>query len=110
MAGLTLAAFTIPVSLAYASLAGLPSQVGLYCVMLGAVAYAVFGSSRQMAVGPTSSISILVASTLGALVAGDPGRYAALAAATALMVAVASAGRHGACGWVSSSTSSPTRC
>jgi len=91
VAGLTLAAFTIPVALAYASLAGLPSQVGLYCVMLGGLAYAVFGSSRQMAVGPTSSISILVASTLGALVAGDPARYAALAAATALMVAVASA-------------------
>jgi len=90
VAGLTLAAYTIPVSLAYASLAGLPSHVGLYCVMLGAVAYAAFGTSRQMAVGPTSSISIIVASVLGALVGGDPGRYAALAAATALMVAVAS--------------------
>ena len=60
IAGLTLAAYAIPVALAYASLAGLPAQVGLYCYMLGAIAYALFGTSRQLATGPTSAISILV--------------------------------------------------
>ena len=51
-AGLTLAAYAIPVSLAYASLAGLPGEAGLYCYLLGGVMYAAFGTSRQMAVGP----------------------------------------------------------
>jgi SulP family sulfate permease len=60
VAGLTLAAYAVPVSLAYASLAGLPSQAGLYCYLLGGIAYAVFGTSRQLAVGPTSAISILI--------------------------------------------------
>lgn len=46
VAGLTLAAYAIPVALAYGSLAGLPSEVGLYCYMLGAVGYAFFGTSR----------------------------------------------------------------
>jgi sulfate permease, SulP family len=45
----TLAAYAIPVSLAYAGLAGLPSQVGLYGYLLGGVGYALFGSSRQLA-------------------------------------------------------------
>ncbi|HEV7514213.1 MAG TPA: SulP family inorganic anion transporter, partial [Candidatus Acidoferrum sp.] len=63
VAGLTLAAYAIPVSLAYASLAGLPGEAGLYSCLLGGVVYAVFGASRQMAVGPTSAISILIGAT-----------------------------------------------
>ena len=57
VAGITLAAYAIPVSLAYASLAGLPPQYGIYCYLLAGIAYALFGSSRQLAVGPTSAIS-----------------------------------------------------
>jgi high affinity sulfate transporter 1 len=72
IAGITLAAYAIPVSLAYASLAGLPSQSGLYCYLLGCLAYAVFGTSRQLAIGPTSAISILIGGTLAG-VAGDSG-------------------------------------
>src|SRR5437763_15219775 len=71
VAGLTLAAYAIPVSVAYASLAGLPPQAGLYCYLLGGIVYAVFGTSRQLAVGPTSSISILIASALGLMSNGD---------------------------------------
>ena len=56
-AGITLAAYRIPVSLAYATLAGLPPQVGVYGYMLGGLGYALFGSSRQLAIGPTSAIS-----------------------------------------------------
>ena len=85
VAGLTLAAYAVPVSLAYASLAGLPSQAGLYCYLLGGIAYAVFGTSRQLAVGPTSAISILIGSVLGTLAAGDTLRQTHLAMAAAVL-------------------------
>lgn len=71
VAGITLAAYAVPVSLAYASLAGLPSQAGLYCYLAGGIAYAVFGTSKQLAVGPTSAISILIGSAIGTMAAGD---------------------------------------
>ena len=89
VAGLTLTAYAIPVALAYASLAGagLPSQVGLYCYMLGAIGYAFFGTSRQLALGPTSAISILVGVSLAPLAVDDPARYLAMASLTAILVA-----------------------
>jgi SulP family sulfate permease len=87
VAGLTLAAYAIPVSLAYATLAGLPGEAGLYCYLLGGVVYAAFGTSRQMAVGPTSAISILIGASLGSMVSGDVSRQIQLAMATAVLVA-----------------------
>jgi high affinity sulfate transporter 1 len=87
VAGITLAAYAVPVSLAYAELAGLPPQTGLYCYLLGGLGYAVFGSSRHLAVGPTSAIALLLGVTLAGLAAGDPARQAALAPFTALIVA-----------------------
>src|SRR3977135_4227887 len=76
IAGVTLAAYAIPVSLAYAALAGLPPQIGVYGYMLGGIGYALLGSSRQLAVGPTSAISLMIAGTVGSLSGGDPGRFA----------------------------------
>src|SRR6201995_5863753 len=87
VAGVTLAAYAIPVSLAYAGLAGLPPQVGIYGYMLGGIGYALLGSSRQLAVGPTSAISLMIAGTVGALAGGDPVRYAQIASNAALAVA-----------------------
>lgn len=87
IAGVTLAAYAIPVSLAYAALAGLPPQVGIYGYMLGGIGYALLGSSRQLAVGPTSAISLMIAGTVGALAAGDAIRYAQIASISALAVA-----------------------
>ena len=87
VAGVTLAAYAIPVSLAYATLAGLPPQYGIYCYLAGGLAYALFGSSRQLAVGPTSALSILVGTTVGSMAGGDPARWAEIAALTALVVA-----------------------
>jgi high affinity sulfate transporter 1 len=87
VAGLTLAAYAVPVSLAYAGLAGLPPETGLYCYLLAGLGYAIFGSSRHVAVGPTSAISLLVGVTLGGLALGDAARQAALASFTALIVA-----------------------
>jgi len=87
VAGVTLAAYGIPVSLAYATLAGLPPQHGVYCYLLGGLAYALFGSSRQLAVGPTSAISLLVATSVAGMAHGDASRWAAIAALTALVLA-----------------------
>ena len=71
VAGITLAAYAIPVSLAYAGLAGLPPQVGVYGYLLGGLGYALLGSSRQLAIGPTSAISLMIARTVGAMADGD---------------------------------------
>ena len=88
IAGITLAAYAIPVSLAYASLAGLPPQVGVYGYLLGGLGYALLGSSRQLAVGPTSAISLMIAATVGAMADGDAQRYAQIASLAAFTVAV----------------------
>jgi SulP family sulfate permease len=87
VAGVTLAAYAIPVSLAYANLAGLPPQVGVYGYLLGGLGYALLGSSRQLAVGPTSAISLMIAGTVGALADGDAQRYVQIASLAALTVA-----------------------
>jgi SulP family sulfate permease len=87
IAGVTLAAYAVPVSLAYATLAGLPPQVGIYGYLLGGLGYALLGSSRQLAVGPTSAISLMIASTVGALAEGDAQHYAQVATLTAFTVA-----------------------
>ena len=87
IAGLTLAAYAIPVALAYATLAGLPPVYGVYCYLVAGPAYALFGSSRQLAIGPTSAISLLVATTVAGMAMGDPARYSQIAALTALVFA-----------------------
>ncbi|MGB6796704.1 MAG: SulP family inorganic anion transporter, partial [Xanthobacteraceae bacterium] len=87
VAGVTLAAYAIPVSLAYAGLAGLPPQVGIYGYMLGGLGYALLGSSRQVAIGPTSAISLMIAGTVGAMAGGDVQLYAQIASLTAFTVA-----------------------
>src|SRR6266403_1232660 len=88
LAGVTLAAYAIPVSLAYATLAGLPPQVGIYGYLLGGLGYALLGSSRQLAIGPTSAISLMIAGTVGAMAEGDAQRYAQIASLTAFTVAM----------------------
>ncbi len=87
VAGVTLAAYAIPVSLAYAGLAGLPPQVGVYGYLLGGLGYALLGSSRQLAIGPTSAISLMIAGTVGAMADGDAQRYAQIASLVAFTVA-----------------------
>jgi high affinity sulfate transporter 1 len=91
VAGVTLAAYAVPVSLAYATLAGLPPQNGIYCYLAGGLFYALFGTSRQLAVGPTSAIAMLVGTTVAGMAAGDPDLATEIAALTALLVAALSA-------------------
>lgn len=88
VAGVTLAAYAIPVSLAYASLAGLPPQAGIYGYLLGGVGYAILGSSRQLAVGPTSAISLMTAASVGAMAEGNAEHYIEIASLAAFTVAV----------------------
>jgi len=92
VAGTTLAAYAVPSSIAYAQLAGMPVATGLYCYLFAGLAYALFGTSRQLAVGPTSSIALTLATTLGAMTAFDATRYAALASTTALLVGLIALG------------------
>jgi len=74
--------------MAYSALAGLTLQVGLYCYIFGGIAYAVFASSRHLAIGPTAAISLMVASVVGTIAGGNTALYAAIAALTAGTVAV----------------------
>src|SRR5882672_9307588 len=83
IAGVSLAAYVIPGSLAYASLADLPPVSGLYCYLVAGIAYALFGTSRQLAVGPTSALAIAVAASIAALGGGDTARVVALGAGIA---------------------------
>jgi sulfate permease, SulP family len=86
VAGTTVAAFTIPEAIAYADLAGMPPQAGLYACIAAPLLYSLFGTSRQLVVGPTSAVSILVAAALGGLTVESPAQYGALAAMTAILV------------------------
>jgi SulP family sulfate permease len=85
MAGVTLAAYGIPVSLAYATLAGLPPQYGVYGYLIGGIFYALFGTSRQLAIGPTSAISLLIGTTIASMANGNVERWAEIASLTALV-------------------------
>src|SRR5580693_1144824 len=87
VAGITLAAYAIPVSLAYAGLAGLPPQAGIYGYLLGGLGYALLGSSRQLAVGPTSAISLMIAASVGTMAGGNAERYIEIASLAAFTVA-----------------------
>ena len=88
LAGVTLAAYAIPVSLAYAGLAGLPPQVGVYGYLLGGLGYALLGSSRQLAIGPTSAISLMVAGTVGDMAGGNAQHYGQIASLAGFTVAI----------------------
>jgi high affinity sulfate transporter 1 len=88
IAGITLAFFVIPTSMAYATLAGLPPQMGIYCYVFAGLLYFIFGSSRHLAMGPTSAISIVVAATISTLAGSDPVKAAMLGSATALFMAI----------------------
>lgn len=87
VSGITLAAYAIPVSLAYATLAGLPPQYGIYGYLIGGLFYAMLGTGKQLAIGPTSAISMLIGVTLANLAEGDVQRWVDLASLSALIFA-----------------------
>jgi sulfate permease, SulP family len=87
LAGLTTAAVVIPKAMAYATIAGLPVQVGLYTAFLPMVIYAVLGTSRVLSVSTTTTLAILAAAELGEVVpGGDPAALLRAAAMLTLLV------------------------
>jgi SulP family sulfate permease len=87
VAGLTTAAVVIPKTMAYATIAGLPVEVGLYTAFIPMVIYAILGTSRPLSFSTTSTIAILVAAELATLgPGGDPGRLIVAASTLALLV------------------------
>jgi high affinity sulfate transporter 1 len=111
VAGLVLTALLVPQGMAYAELAGLPPITGLYTSILCLVAYAVFGPSRILVLGPDSSLGPMIAATILPLVAaqGDPARAVALGSALALLVgAIITAAGIARLGFVADLISKPT--
>ena len=88
IAGIIVAVMLIPQSMAYAMLAGLPPQVGLYASMLPLVLYALLGTSRTLSVAPVAIMSLLTATSVGALATPGTSEYLTLALILALMVGI----------------------
>jgi sulfate permease, SulP family len=86
VAGVTVTAYLVPQVMAYATIAGLPAIVGLWAAVPALVVYALMGSSPLMSLGPESSVALMTVAVVGPLALGDPGQYAGLAAALALVV------------------------
>jgi len=84
-AGLSVAAVALPVSVAYAELAGFNPVVGLYSCILPLVAYAFFGTSRQLIIGPDAATCALVAAAVAPLAAGDADAYQSLSVTLAFL-------------------------
>jgi SulP family sulfate permease len=84
VAGIALAGLLVPEGMAYAGIAGVPPQMGLYAAMVGMFVYAIFGTSRQLAVTPTSSSAAMLAALVAPIALGDSARYIMLATATAV--------------------------
>jgi SulP family sulfate permease len=90
MAGLTIWALMVPQAMAYAGIAGVPVQNGLYVMPLAVVGYALFGSSRNLFVGPSATVATLSASSVALVATASTGsaEYIALTAALTLLVGV----------------------
>jgi SulP family sulfate permease len=88
ISGVTVWGVMVPVAMAYAEMAGLPPQAGLYTAFAALLGYAIFSTSRQLKVTTSSTMAVMSAAVVGAMAAGDPARYAALTAALALTVGV----------------------
>jgi len=86
LAGLTVWALVVPESMAYAAIAGVPVQYGLYTIPLAVVGYALFGTSKRLFVGPSSTVAALSAATVAPLAVASSDHFVALTAVLALLV------------------------
>jgi sulfate permease, SulP family len=84
IAGLTIWAVVVPQAIAYAQIAGLPAQAGLFTAFAGALAYGLFGTSRQLVVSPMSGSAAVSAAIVAPLAAGNVSRYAGLSSMLAI--------------------------
>ena len=109
-AGLILSALLVPAGMAYAEAAGLPAITGLYATMVPLIAYAIFGPSRILVVGPDSGLAPLIAAAVLPLAAGDPARAVALAGMLAIFTgAISVAAGLARLGFVTELISKPVR-
>jgi high affinity sulfate transporter 1 len=88
LAGLSVAAIALPVGIAYADIVGVPAIIGIYSAIFPLLAYALFGSSRQLIIGPDAATCLLVAASLASHAGGDAQRYFALLPALTLVTGV----------------------
>lgn len=88
VAGLTVWALLVPEAMAYASIAGVPPEAGLYTAPLALLGYAVFGTSRQLFVGPSSTVAIVSASVVGGLVASGSADFWSATSWLAIIVGI----------------------
>src|SRR5215203_1847137 len=88
VAGLVMTTMLVPVGIAYAEASGLPGINGLYATIVPLIAYAIFGPSRILVLGPDSALAGLVGATILPLSAGNPDRAIALAGMLAIMMGV----------------------
>jgi SulP family sulfate permease len=88
IAAVVVAIMVVPQALAYALVAGVPPQVGLYAAILGLTVYTFFGTSTTLSVGPVAVLSLMTAAALGKLSLSDPGEIVIAAMALALMSGV----------------------
>src|SRR5262245_58227242 len=84
-AGLVLTAMLVPVGIAYAQASGLPGIYGLYATIVPLLAYALFGPSRILVLGPDSALAAIILSVVLPLSAGDPNRAVVIAGAMAVV-------------------------
>lgn len=108
IAGLTVWALLVPEAMAYAGIAGVPPQAGLYTAPLALVGYAIFGTSKQLFVGPSSTVAIVSASVVGGIVAASGADFwtvtSWLAIVTGIVLVVLGLARMG---WVSNFMARP---
>ena len=84
VAGIAVAGLLIPEGMVYAGIAGVPPQMGLYSALVGMFVYAIFGTSRQLAVTSTSSSAAMLAALVAPLALADSARYMVLASAVTI--------------------------
>ena len=88
VSGVVVGAIMIPVAMAYAQMAGVPPQMGLYAAIAGMTAYAIFATSRHLKITTSSTMSIMSIAVVAPLAAGDPAAFLALSSALALTVGI----------------------
>ena len=88
VSGVVVGAIMIPVAMAYAQMAGVPVQAGLYSAIVGMAAYAIFATSRHLKITTSSTMSIMSIAVVAPLAASDPAAFMALSSALALTVGI----------------------
>src|SRR5512139_1855726 len=88
VSGVVVGAIMVPVAMAYAQMAGVPPQAGLYAAIVGMAAYAIFATSRHLKITTSSTMAIMSLAVVAPLAAGDPATFMALSSALAITVGI----------------------